>query len=117
MREDEIVILSILQSYVLHWYHTYLLHPVINRTKSTIQQRLYWPGIRYTVRKKVTNCDNCQRTKKPNIKYGKLPAKEADGIQCNKLCVYLKGTCVIKIKGKKENLNIKSITMIYPVIG
>ena len=24
---DKIVIPSILQSYVLHWYHTYLLHP------------------------------------------------------------------------------------------
>ena len=30
--EDNIVIPSILQSYVLHWYYTYLLHPGMDRT-------------------------------------------------------------------------------------
>ena len=30
--EDNIVIPSKLQSYVLHWYHTYLLYPGMDRT-------------------------------------------------------------------------------------
>ena len=30
--KDKIVIPSKLQSYVLHWYHTYLLHPEMYRT-------------------------------------------------------------------------------------
>ena len=30
--KDKIVIPLILQSYVLHWYHTYLLHPGRDRT-------------------------------------------------------------------------------------
>ena len=65
--EDKIIIPEILQSYVLHWYHTYLLHP-----------GLYCPRIRDAVRKEVTNCDTFQCTKRSNKKYGKLPAKEAE---------------------------------------
>ena len=33
---------SIIQSYVLHWYHTYLIHPVMDRTVAMIHQYLYW---------------------------------------------------------------------------
>ena len=29
--EDKIVIPKKIQSYVLHWYHTYLLHPIMDR--------------------------------------------------------------------------------------
>ena len=29
MYKDNIVIMLLLQSYVLHWYHTYILYPVI----------------------------------------------------------------------------------------
>ena len=43
--KDKIVIPSKLQSYVAHWYHTYLLHPGIDRTGVMIRQHLYWPDI------------------------------------------------------------------------
>ena len=33
--EDNTVILSIIQSYVLHWYHKYLLHPRMDITEAT----------------------------------------------------------------------------------
>ena len=49
--KENSVILSILQSYVLHWYHTYLLHPGMDRTEAMICQHLYWSKIRYAVRK------------------------------------------------------------------
>ena len=49
----------------------------------------YWPNIRDAVRREVTNCDTCQRTKRSNKKWGKLPAKETEEIPCNKLCVNL----------------------------
>ena len=75
--DDNIVIPSILQSYVLHWYHTYLLHPLMNRTEVTIHQNLYWPGMIYAVCKEVKCFDTCQCSKRSNIKYSKLPAKEA----------------------------------------
>ena len=64
--EYKIVITSILQNYVLHWYHMYLLHPVMNRTEVIIFRHFYLPGIRNSIRKKVTNCDTCQRTKLSN---------------------------------------------------
>ena len=61
--KDKIVITSILQSYIWYWYHTYLLHPVMDRMEDIIHQHFYWPGIRDAVRKEVTNYDTCQRTK------------------------------------------------------
>ena len=39
--KDKVVITSIIRSCVLHWYHTYLLHPVIDRTDAEIFQHLY----------------------------------------------------------------------------
>ena len=68
--EDKIVIQPIIQSYVLYWYHLYLLHPEMDRTEATILQNVYWSGIRNSVRKEVNNCDTNQRTKQTNIKYG-----------------------------------------------
>ena len=74
----------------------------MDRTEAMIHQHLYWPDIIDTVRKEVANCDIFQRTEQSNKK-GKLPAKLSDEIPWNKLFVYLIGTDVIRMKGKKEN--------------
>ena len=63
LSKDKIAIPPKLQSWVLHWYHTYLLHPGMDRTDAMIQKRLYRPDIRDAVRKEATNCDTCKRTK------------------------------------------------------
>ena len=47
----------------------------MDRMEAMIRQKLYWSDIIDAVRKEVTYCDTCQRTKKSNKKYGKLPAK------------------------------------------
>ena len=73
----------------------------MDTTKAISHQHLYWPYIRDAIRKEVTNCDTCQRTKRSNKKYGKLPAKLAEDIPWNKICVYLIGPYGIIIKGKK----------------
>ena len=114
---DKIVITKIAQNYVLHWYHTYILQPGINRTEAMFCQHLYCPVIRNDARKEVTNYDTCQHKKRPNKKYGKLPAKKAEEIPRNKLGVYLFGTYVIRINGQPENMNIKAVTTIDPVTG
>ena len=49
--KDKIVIPPKLQSYVVHWYHTYLLHPGMYRTEAMICQHFYWPDIRYALRR------------------------------------------------------------------
>ena len=38
--EDKIFISSIIQSYILHWYHEYLLHPGMDRTEAMIFQHV-----------------------------------------------------------------------------
>ena len=50
MFKDKIAIPPILQSYVLHWYHTYFLYPIIDRTEAMIFQHFYCPDIRDAVR-------------------------------------------------------------------
>ena len=64
--KDDIVIVSKLQSYVFHWYHMYLLHPIIYIAGAMIHQHLYYPNIRDVVWKEVANCDTFQRTKRTN---------------------------------------------------
>ena len=54
---------------------------------------------------------------KYQIKYGKLPAKLADKIPWNGLCVDLIGTQFIRRKGERENLHLKSVTMVDTVTG
>ena len=101
MCEDNIFMMSILQSCVLHWYHRYLLYLVMDITEAISFQHFYCPGIRDAVQKEVTNCDTWQRTKRSNIKDWKWPAKEAEEIPGNKLCVDLIGTYIIRRKGQK----------------
>ena len=73
----------------------------MDRTEAMICQHFYWPNIRDAVRQEVNNCDTCQRTKISNKKYGRLPAKSAEEIPRNKLCVDIIGPYVIHRKGKK----------------
>ena len=62
--KDKKIIPPILQNYVLHWYHTYILHPGMDRTEAMVCQNLYLPDIRDAARKEVNNCDTCQHTKR-----------------------------------------------------
>ena len=41
--EDNIVVPSVIQRYLLHWYHTYLLHLVMDRTEAVIPQTFTGP--------------------------------------------------------------------------
>ena len=66
--EDKIVIRSKLQSYILNWYHMYLLHPGMDRAEATNIQNVYWPGIINDIRKEVINCETFQHKKQSNKK-------------------------------------------------
>ena len=76
--EGRILIPHKIKKYVVKWYHTYLLHPGLDRTEAKIRQHLYWTGIKESVQKEVTKCAICQRTKRSTKKYGKIPAKLAE---------------------------------------
>ena len=101
MCKENIVIPSILQNCVLHWYHMYLLHLGMDRTEAKNFKTLYWPITINAVRKEVTNCNTFQLTKRSNIKYGKLPAEESGEILWNKLFVDIIGLGVIWREGYK----------------
>jgi hypothetical protein len=116
-RNDKIVVPKVLQQYVLHWYHTYLLHPGMVRTEETIRQHLYWPDMQDHVRQYIKVCDTCQRFKKQKKKYGHLPVKEAESVPWEKLCVDLIGPYTIKRENNKEPLVLKAVTMIDPATG
>jgi len=116
VKDLKIVIPKSLQSYVLNWYHTYLLHPGATRTEETIKQHLYWKNLQDDVKKHVKTCATCQKCKKQKIKYGHLPAKEAEATPWERLCVDLIGPYKIKREGK-EPLSLKAVTMIDPATG
>ena len=116
VKDLKIVIPKSLQSYVLNWYHTYLLHPGATRTEETIKQHLYWKNLQDDVKKHVKTCATCQKCKKQKIKYGHLPAKEAEATPWERLCVDLIGPYKIKREGK-EPLLLKAVTMIDPATG
>ena len=63
MCEDKICIQLKIQSYVLNYNYTDLLHPIMDRTETIFLKYLCWYRIRKSVWEKVINCDNCQRTK------------------------------------------------------
>ena len=86
-------------------------------TDAMICQHLYWPDIKDIARKKVTNCDTCQHKKRSNKEYGKLTAKLSEETPRNKMCVDIIRPYVIRIKRKKENVQLESVTVIDPVIG
>ena len=100
----------------MKWYHTYLLHPGLDKTEAMINQYLYWPDIREAVQNEITGYYTCQHTKRSTTKNGKLPAKLAEETSWNKLCVYIIGPYRIRINGKMP-LILKPVTMIDPITG
>jgi len=68
---------SDMQTRVVTWYHHYLQHPGKNRLEETLTAVMYWPGMRYRIRKHVKSCDRCQKGKRRKRKYGKIPPKIA----------------------------------------
>ena len=60
----------------------------------------------------MSKCDNFQRTKRSNKKYGKFPAKLSEEIPWNEIFLDLIGTYSIIIKDKKENIHLKAVMII-----
>ena len=51
------------------------------------------------------------------MKYGKIPAKEAEEIQRYQVCEYIVGPYFIRRKVQKENIILKVFMAINPVTG
>ena len=62
-------------------------------------------------------CRTCQKNKKQNLKYGKLPTKEAEAIPWDRLSIDLIGQYKIRREGHDEPLILKALTIIEPSAG
>jgi hypothetical protein len=78
-----------------------------------VRQHFTWNNLRRTVLDICNQCPTCQQTKKSIQKYGHLPAKEAEVVPWEKLCVDLVGPYDIKNKNGKM-LRIHAVSMIDP---
>ena len=90
----------------------YPTHPELDQTEVIIYQKLYCYNIRYHVRNFVTCCDMCQKTR---IKICYIIAQKGKSTLWDKFCADLIWSYKICIKDK-EPLQIKGISMEYPVI-
>ena len=113
VKDGKIVVPTKLQKRLVQWYHHILCHPGETRTEATIAQHFTWSKMREHIRKECSTCHTCQLTKKTKKKYGHLPAKEAESLPWEKLCVDMIGPYNIKRKGK-EDLVLWCVTMIDP---
>ena len=116
--DHRIVVPNSLQHKVIDWYHTTLVHPGRDRTELTISQHFYWKGMCKQIKQFCKKCPTCQMSKRQRKKYGKLPAKEAEAIPWQKLCVDLIGPYNIKVKGKRNKhekpKTLWCVTMVDP---
>ena len=115
-RGTKIVVPAKLQKRIVNWYHQTLCHPGETRTEATIGQHFYWEHMRRDVHKECSTCHLCQVTKRTKKKYGHLPAKEAECVPWEKLCVDMIGPYHIKRKGRRD-LTLWCVTMIDPATG
>ena len=97
--KDKIVVLKMLQSRIIQWYHKTLCHPGRDRTEKTIRQHFIWNKLSEQVRDECKRCHICQKYKKSATKYGLLPEKVAESNPWEMLCVDLIGTYTIQRKG------------------
>ena len=100
-KNDKTVVPTILQKFVVNWYHTYLLHPGKERTEATIRQHYSRPHLRDNIRTDIKFCNTCKKKKKQNFKYVKLPAKEAEAIPWDRLSVDIIGLYKIIREGRE----------------
>ena len=93
-----------------------LCRPGEARTEHTLRQHFDCKVLRTTVHDVCKKCPTCQRAKKTNQKYGKLPLKQAETNPWYTLCVDLIGPYTIPRKGKNP-LKLWCLTMINPATG
>ena len=121
--EDKIVVPSSLQGRIVAWYHLYLRHPGYDRMEKTVSIAFTWKNMRDHIRRYVQTCRECQLCKKNVKKYGHLPPKEAEpAVPWNRVNVDLIGPYNVKVgpkdkDEKKENLQLRAMTMIDPATG
>ena len=108
---------KILQKDVVIWYHTYLLRLGTECTEADISQHYYWRNLRDYILTLIKVCKSCQKIKKQNFKYGKLPNKEAEASPWDRISIDLISPYKIRRGGHENPFIIKALTVLDPEAG
>ena len=65
-KNDKMFMPTMIESYVVNWYHKYLLHLGADCTEETIIQHYYWTNLREKIRTHIKVYKTCQKNKKKN---------------------------------------------------
>ena len=76
--------------------------------EANISQHYYWPQVRVNIRTHIKVYNTYQKNRKQNLKYGKLPAKEAGAIPWDRLSIDIIGPYKIRREGRDNPLILKS---------
>jgi hypothetical protein len=102
-----------LQRRAVLWFHHYLQHPGHTHLEKTLQAKMYWKGMRTTIRSITRPCKTCQVNKKRKFKYGHLLPKTITTTPWRMLCVDLVGP--YNFKGKDGSaIDFMALTMMDP---
>jgi cleavage and polyadenylation specificity factor subunit 1 len=116
-KNDKLVVPRKLQERILAWYHLYLRHPGATRMYKTMEIGFWWKTMRQDVEHTIQTCPQCQKNKKVQKKYGKLPPKQAEteSKPWERVNVDLIGPLTVKTPSGDRTLN--ALTMIDPATG
>ena len=110
---DHVIPTQNMQSWVIQWYHHYLMHPGESRMYKTLAAVIFWKNMETQITKYVKTCERCQLGKKHKLKYGHIPPKLATVVPWKQVFVDLIGPYTVKAKyGTK--LDFMCLTMIDP---
>ena len=70
-----------IRKYVVNWYHTYLLHPGMDCTYSTIIQHYYWPQLRDDIRTHINVVKIIGKTRNRTLNMENYPLRKKRPLQ------------------------------------
>jgi hypothetical protein len=76
---------------IISFYHKALGHAGSSRIYQTISMHFHNPELADSIRQYVRRCNACQRFKRTQVQYSKLPPREADAVPWNTVAVDLIG--------------------------
>ena len=97
--------LTIIRKYVVKWYNTNPLYPGMDCTEASISQHYWWNNWKDNICNQIKVCNNCQKNKKQNLKYAKLPTNETETTLQDRLLVDFIFPYKIISEGHEKNHN------------
>ena len=85
--------------------------------EATISHHYYWNNIRDDILTQTKFCRTFWINNKKGLKYGHIPAKEAEAIPWNRLSVDIIGPYKIRREGRDQLIILKPLAKIYLATG